>query len=506
MSVLSPLGFLLFSLALPLVLLYFLKTRRRELKVSSLLLWEPALRDREAAALFQRLQRDPLLLLQLLALASLTLAFARPVFTLAAHGAQRVVVVLDTSASMKATDVAPSRFAAAQRAALALVGRLGEGAEVMVLEAGIQPRVVVPFAWERDRLRSAIMGLAARDFPNHLGEAIRTARALTGEDPRAEIHVFTDGALSASLVARDVDDPKVHWVGVGRRGRNVGITQFTIRKTDYRAFGYQAFLSVVNYSTESLSFTLSLSVDDRPLAENFLTLDPNVRRSVVLPFSHQGGGVVRAHVDLADDLAADNVAYAVIPPPRPIRVLLVSRGNLFLEKALRVDPQVALEVRPPEAYQGGMAGFDVVVVDSVSPPRLGPGRYILVNTVPSDVPLEVLGRMEQPVIMDWERSHPIMQHVDVSKVVIEDALRVRPVAAGRPLIEAIGGPLLYVLGSLSATRSSWASTSSGRTSPSGSPSRSSSRIVFAGSLRLAWTSRACRSRPESPSGFRWSTG
>ncbi|MBI4241809.1 MAG: VWA domain-containing protein, partial [Candidatus Rokubacteria bacterium] len=445
MSFLSPLAFLLFSLSLPLVLLYFLKVRRREFRVSSLLLWEAVLRDREASAFFQRLQRDPLLILQILALAALTLALARPAVTVMGHGAQRVVLILDASASMKATDVAPSRFAVAQREALATVERLGQGAEVMVIEAGIQPQVLAPFTRDRDRIKGAIRAAQARDLPNRLVEAIQTARSLTVQDPKAEVHVFTDGALPQGAAAQDASDPRLRWVGAGGRSRNVGITNLAIRKTYYGAFDYQAFLSVVNYSAEPQSFTFSLTLDDRPVIEKPLALDPSVRRAVILPFSHQGGGVVRVRLDVADDLAADNVAYAAIPPPRQIRVLLVSPGNLFLEKVLRVDPQVALEVRTPEAYQGGMEGFDVVVLDGVSPPKLGSGRYVLVNTAPPDVPLEILGRIEQPIVMDWDRSHPIMRYVDFSKVVIEEALRVRPLAAGKSLIEAVGGPLLYVL-------------------------------------------------------------
>ena len=444
MSFLSPLAFLLFALAVPLLLLYFLKVRRREKSVSSLLLWDPALRDREASAFFQRLQRDPLLLLQILALLALTLALARPAVTLKGQGAQRTVIVLDTSASMKATDVGPSRFVAAQREALAFLNRLPAGTEVMVIEAGIQPRVLVPFSRDRERITSALKAIEARDLPNRLSEAIRTARALTARDPAAEIRVFTDGAHTVSA-ADGRDDPRVHWVGVGRGGRNVGITNLAIRKTFYGALGYRVFASVVNFSEEPQSFTFTLDLDDQPIAEQSLTLDPHMRRSVVAPFSHNGAGVVRARHGIADDLSADNAAYAVIPPPGEMRVLLVSPGNLFLEKALRADPQVKLEVRTPETYQGGMDTFDVVVLDSVSPPRIGPGRYVLINTTPPDVPLESLGRLEQPVILDWDRSHPVMRYVDFSKVVIEEALRVRPMAAGKTLVEAVGGPLIYVL-------------------------------------------------------------
>ena len=444
MSFLSPLAFLLFALALPLVLLYFLKVRRRERPVSSLLLWAPALRDREASTFFQRFQRDPLLILQILLLLALAAALARPTVTLMGYGARRLVVVMDVSASMKASDVSPSRFRVAQREALGLVHRLGRGAEVMVVEAGLQPRVVVPFTRDRERIVAGINGLQARDLPNRLAEALRTARSLTLQDPASEIHVFTDGA-APSAVLSEFAEPRFRWVGVGRGGRNVGITNFAVRKNYYGAFDYQAFVSVVNFSEEPRSFSFTLELDDRPIALQSLTLEPRVRRSLILPFSHQGGGVVRARLGVSDDLETDNVAYAAIPPPRQIQVLLVSPGNLFVEKALRVDPQVKLEVKTPEAYTGGMESFDVVVLDSASPARIGPGRFVLINTTPPDVPLENLGRTERPVIMDWDRAHPVMRHIDFAKVAIEEALRIRPLAAGKTLVEAVGGPLIYAL-------------------------------------------------------------
>ena len=444
MSFLSPLAFLLAGLSVPLLLLYFLKVRRREITVSSLLLWDPALRDREASTFFQRLQRDPLLILQLLALIALTLALARPAITVMGHGNKRVAIVMDSSASMKATDVAPSRFVQAQREALGLLARLGPGAEVMVIDAGVQPRVLVPFTRDHAQVASAIRGMEGRDLPNRLGEGLRTARALVGSDPRAEIHVFTDGAHPAATQSQ-TDDVRVRFVGVGRRSNNVGITSLAVRRNYFGTYNSQAFMSVANFSREAQTFSLTLTLDGEMLAEKTLTLEPEVRRAVVVPFTDPGGGVIRLHLNVSDDLASDDVAYAVLPPPRQIAVLLVSPGNLFLEKALKTDPQVKLEVKKPEEYQGGMEGFDVVVVDTTSPARIGNGRFVLVNTVPSDVPLEVLGRLESPVIMDWDRTHPIMRQLDFAKVAIEEAMRVRPLAAGKTLVEAVGGPLIYTL-------------------------------------------------------------
>jgi Ca-activated chloride channel family protein len=445
MSFLSPFAFLLFGLSLPLVMLYFLKVRRRERRVPSLLLWAPAMRDREASAFFQRLQRDPLLILQILALLALTLALARPTVTVLGDGARKVVVILDNSASMKARDVAPSRFERAKAEGAAFVRRLAEGAEVMVIESAVQPRVRAALSRDRDRALDAIWSARASDSPHRVVESVRIARALVGTDPRAEIHVFTDGAFTVAATP-DTTDPRLRWVGVGQGGRNVAITNFSVRKMSYGSFEYQAFASLVNWTPETQTFDFSLSVDDKSIAEKSVTLEPNVRRSLVLPFTHPGGGTVKASIDVRDDLDTDNAAWAVLPPPRKIAVLLVSPGNLFLEKVLTTDPLVVVEVRTPDQYQGGMENADVVILDSVSPPRVGPGRFVFVNGVPADVPIEVLGRSnERPTVMDWDRSHPVMRHVEFSKVTIDDALRIRPLAAGRPLVEAVGGPLIYAL-------------------------------------------------------------
>ncbi|HXH84463.1 MAG TPA: VWA domain-containing protein [Candidatus Tectomicrobia bacterium] len=444
MTFLSPLAFAVLGLTVPLVLLYFLKVRRRPRTVPSLLLWGASVRDREASAFFQRLQRDPLLILQLLALLALTLALARPVVTVLGEGARKVVVVLDTSASMKARDAGGTRFETARAEAAALVRRLGEGAETMVVEAGVQPVVTAPLSRDRDRALAAIRAAQPRDLPNRLLEAVRTARALVGADPRAEIHVFTDAAV-ALPASDETRDPRVRWVGIGQRSRNVAITNLAIRKAYTGPLEHQAFVSLVNYTPEPQSFRFTLAIDGKPLAERSVTLEPSVRRAVVLPFTHDGGGEVVARIHADDDLATDNTAWAVLPPPRKIAVTLVSPGNLFLEKVLRTDPQVALQVATPDQYAGGMGDADIVVLDSVTPPKVGPGRFVFVNTVPPDVPLEVLGRIEQPTIMDWDRNHAVMRHVEFSKVAIEDAMRVRPLAAGRALVDAVGGPLIYAL-------------------------------------------------------------
>ena len=125
----------------------------------------------------------------------------------------------------------------------------------------------------------------------------------------------------------------------------------------------------------------------------------------------------------------------------------MSAGNLFLEKVLRTDPQV--DARGEDRRISTRAAWPRPTSwcwTPSTPPRVGPGRFIFVNAVPRRRAHRGAGTAgaARP---SWTGIATIlvMRHVDLAKVTIEDALRIRPLAAGRPLVEAVGGPLIYAL-------------------------------------------------------------
>src|SRR5579859_7418256 len=94
------------SIVVPsLLILYFLKLRRRETLVPSTILWKKAIQDLQVNAPFQKLRRNLLLLLQLLILLALLLAFARPVTSYRPPPGAVSVILIDRSASMSARDM-----------------------------------------------------------------------------------------------------------------------------------------------------------------------------------------------------------------------------------------------------------------------------------------------------------------------------------------------------------------------------------------------------------------
>src|SRR5215813_5566070 len=126
MSFLAPVALALSALAIPIILLYMLRLRRRDVQVSSTMLWQQILRDREANAPWQRLKRNLLMLLQLLILAALVIALARPFVAVPTVTSGRTALLIDASASMNATDVQPNRFEVAKQQALDLVDSLND--------------------------------------------------------------------------------------------------------------------------------------------------------------------------------------------------------------------------------------------------------------------------------------------------------------------------------------------------------------------------------------------
>jgi len=444
MTFLNPAAFLLL-LTIPVVILFhLLKIRRQQAVVSSTLLWADSLRDREASAPFRRLKPNLLLLLQILAILLLALALAKPVRTVLATGYERTVLILDVSASMQVRDLPGARFAAAKHAALVEIEALQGGQQAMLIASGHEARVLVPFTEEKRVLRQAVQALEALDVEGRLTEALRLAQANLQQGGRpAVVHVFTDGAFETPELP-PFQGAAVRWHRFAQRSRNIGITAFETRKTYFGAFDYQAFLSVANYSGEAQTFDLTLALDGHRLKAERVALGPEVKRSFVVPFTHDGGGVLRAEILAEDDLAADNRALAVIPPPRPLRILLISPGNAFLEKALAADPRVRVEPGTAETLEKA-AQYDVVILDNAPVKSVPPGRYLLINTLPEGIPLELLGRMEEPPIVDWDRGHPAMRFLDLSKVAIQEAMRVRPVGSGRALVESNLTPLVYAV-------------------------------------------------------------
>ncbi|RYE94144.1 MAG: VWA domain-containing protein, partial [Myxococcales bacterium] len=298
----DPRGLWLLGALVPLVALYVLKIRRARVPVGSTWLWAAARRDLLARSPWQRLVAQIPLLLQLLALALLALALARPATRHRAILGDHVAIILDTSASMGALDAGgQARIELAKTAAWEALSALSPGADAMLLEAAREPRLVAPLDRDIKRIQAALDPLPARDVEGDLGAAVALAserlRQLGGE---ARILVFTDGNLARpeALTAPSVP---LEVFTVGTPVDNAGLVRVDVRAgTDpvTHQDEVQAFALLVNHGARprDLFVTLRLVGATEPLASRRLSVAPGEKSPVVLTFRPSPGDRLKGMV------------------------------------------------------------------------------------------------------------------------------------------------------------------------------------------------------------------
>ena len=456
MNLLNPFNLLW---ALPLlggiVALWMLRLKRQDVTVSSLYLWNTLLQETQANAPFQKLRRNLLLFLQLLAAFLLVFALARPFVYGEAVTGHTVVLILDTSASMNATDVRPTRLQAAKDAADSFIDReMRLGDVATVLTASSRPAsALTGFTGDKGRLKAAVDGAAGTDTPVDMAAALTLAQSLVGTRRGAEVRVFSDGAFSPDdtrkLAALPLGGTDVKLFSVGTTTPdNLAITRLDGRRNP-QSGSYQVFVQVQDGGGKPHrgGGTLTLLKDGKLVDARALSLTSGMQSETFDSPLLKGGGVVTARLDdVKDDLATDNQASLVLSPPRPRKVLLVTPGNPFLESGLNLDPDVVLEeCRPDEFTTLGKsgAGYSMVVFDGVLPAApLPPGNYLVFNALNAQMPLSGTDSADSPTFIDESRTHPVMRFADLEGLQLRSALRTQTQPWGQALAEADSGPLI----------------------------------------------------------------
>ncbi|HET8628512.1 MAG TPA: VWA domain-containing protein [Thermomicrobiales bacterium] len=439
MGLLAPLGLGLLALAAPIVALYMLKMRRREHVVSSTFLWEQALRDVQANAPWQRLRPSLLLVLQLLALAALVFALARPFWVGAAPLGANLVVVLDVSASMSATDVAPSRLAQAKDDVRKLIADLPAGGAMTLIAAGTTAEVLQPATGNQAALREAVdraEGQAgATDLRDALALAVPAARRL----PDTTVVIVSDGAFPDSGLA-DLGVP-VRLMRVGQRADNLAITAAATRRD---ADGTQLFVRVQNFGPAARRTLLSVYADGALFDARDLDVPAGGEAGATIGPLPPAVGLLRAEIEAKDDLALDNVAWVRPGAAGKLRALLVTSGqNTFLERGLALQPNLVLDRAGDGRTPTGQGGdYDLYVFDGVAPPADLRGPVLLINPPANNGVVTVAGTLDRPAVTAQDRADPIMRDVDLTKIQIAQAEALDRPDWARTLAESDGHPLL----------------------------------------------------------------
>ena len=450
MNFLAPAAFA-FAAALPVVILFYLLKRKRVVKlVSSTLLWQKFLAETQASAPFQRLRKNWLLILQLILLTLAVLALSRPFFKTKAKPAELRVVILDASASMQATDESPTRFEKARSEALKWVDSLANTDQMVILQAGANTEVKQSATSEKAALRRALQACACSDGPTRLVPALRMAESLVRDQRSAEIHLFSDGAVPELNEFENKALPLIYH-RVGKGANNAGIIALDVRANPEDARQRAIYGSIANFSSNSVETEVELLLDDRLLETRPLKIPAGETSPQVFLASQVRDGVFTLRLTGKDDLAADNQASIVSLLPKPVRVLLVSRGNRLLEKALRSVANV--ELATTTDLTDAASAWDFVVLDDVTPTVWPAGNVLAFHAVNTNW-IQGVTRVEAPAIVDWRAAHPLLRYSGFDNVQVMQSLTAKTPTWAVSLADAPQAPLMLA-GELGRQRIIW---------------------------------------------------
>ena len=431
--------FWILPLAGIIVALYLLRMRRQDVRVPATFLWPEHTEEVRANSLFQRLRFNWLMILQLLIAFLLCLAFAQPQVRQEGLLGETTVIVIDTSASMRATDVSPSRFDAALDLVRSAINTSKPTDRFALIEAGAIPRVAFSLSNDPARQRDALNRIHATDEEGNMGEALRLASALVSSLDSARILVISDGCFP-KVENFSPGKATVVYKSIGTRQENVAVQALGSAKT---AKGNEVYCGVKNFGLNRVDVMVSIEADNKIIYTTKVAIQ-SLKSAGVTCLAPASTHILHAKIESKDDLlAADNELYASADPNAAISTLLVSKGNPFLERALLLDPRISLDKAEtlPASEKGSVSKFDLIIFDGVKPQPVTSRAVVSFGAGSESSGATTVGSIDGPKIGDVSES-PLTKGVTWNTTYIEKGFKLKPFEGAKTIVDSNQGPIV----------------------------------------------------------------
>lgn len=381
------------------IVLYLLKPRGKDYRISSNLLWDKLFRNQQSKTFLEKFIHNILMYLQILILLLLVLALMSPYIHRQGKSGGNVILVLDTSGSMQHdAGNGRTRMEEALTQAKSLIATSEETVFSIITNDCMGTNLFAVGVTDKDSLYTALNQIECCDGAGNLQDAesiVETLRGAAGESQEgmsgAEVIVFTDGngaedAMSFSeyfdarvlvmgdavsnvsnnfLAYADVVESMDAVESAGTAGTVKNAETGTETGEDTGASGEDAASgetkadyaravtcasSLTNYSDADASMEVSLYEGNRLLEIKQLTLAAGETTLCFFEEFEWSGEPLRSEVSSvrfagkedSDSLAGDNEAYAIQEQTSRIDAVLVGDGNTYIEKAYHAAAGMSL--------------------------------------------------------------------------------------------------------------------------------------------------------------------
>lgn len=356
--------------------MYILKKSYNPHHISSHILWRRALQEQEANKPWQRLKQRLLLWLQLLAALLIVLALMEPVIQKLISKDEHVIIVIDRSASMDAltSSSGESYLQLAKEQANNWVKEQVAGSPITLIINGDYPQIVTSREQQVDKVINAINNIEPYYGVSDDETTMSLAKALATEENDTVINYYVDRSFKATNTAIGMEqesNKREYWniIGNEESQRNVNIRSFTINAESKQSA--EAFVTIAhpedwNHSLH-LTFT-AFNENNKVIASTEKTVAASSGQYTTvsmknLPISYYYKVEIDARSEERN--VTDNMMYQVLAKDTGYHVLLVTEGNLFLEKALQLMnaelTKLAPSNEPPNSSKN--TPYQFIIVD-----------------------------------------------------------------------------------------------------------------------------------------------
>lgn len=375
------------------ILLYLLKQKVVNQKISALNLWKEAYENVQASTPWEKFRNNILMYMQIAALLLLILALMSPYITGSGSEYSNVLIIIDNSASMSGLySEDESKLDIAKEQAADYVNS-NDGTRYTIMTVSNTPELIISGSDDKGRVSDAVNNIETTDIAGSLDQAASMVQSLVAAWKSYKVIAFTDSSANMQNINCEVVDLSI-------QGNNGAIQSLSHTVSEDGTVKVMA--RVDNYGSNSLNTDVNLYIGNKLYDIQNVTVEAG--ESSIVYFKDIASGkynsilagntpYLMAELNSKDMLAGDNIVYDILDNGSENKILLVTDKNTFLEKALKISGSQTIDkVQPKDAEAADIEEYSLVVYDGVLPGELSEtGNIIFINPPASDVKKETEG-------------------------------------------------------------------------------------------------------------------
>lgn len=329
---------LIFLICIPLIiLLYLLKQKVKDEPFSSTMLWQEIYRNLEARTPFEKFKHNILMYLQMILALLLILALMAPMLKRGGLAQENIVLVLDNSASMEYQyNEQQTRLAHSIQECRQKVDELSENAVVTLITCDSEATVVYQ-GTDKTTLKLRLSQIETTLEAGTLTKSAGVVNSVIANKDNVEIICYTDTDFESEELVRNNKDAALTIENMYSEGENCSLDYVNYSEKDGEV---EALCKITNYGETEVCKEVNLYADGELVDIQSVTIKAQASETVYFKpqkVAKDKQIVLQAEISEKDSLLADNVQKVEVKENGEKKVLLLSEGNVFLEKALSLD-------------------------------------------------------------------------------------------------------------------------------------------------------------------------